>query len=83
MGHPYRFVIVCAIRLRQRTDASVAKEIPARQTGRVFGKGVLPIIAAIAIGALFGGNRVLRSATIIERNKTYALAFLRLGVTKH
>jgi hypothetical protein len=89
MGHPYRFVIVCAIRLRQRTDASVAKEIPARQTGRSSAPTcrcairVPTILAAIGIGALFGANRVPRSATIIERNKTYALAFLRLGVTKH
>jgi ABC-type dipeptide/oligopeptide/nickel transport system permease subunit len=60
-----------------------SKRDPGAANGASFGKGVLPIIAAIAIGALFGGNRVPRSATIIERNKTYALAFLRLGVTKH
>ena len=36
-----------------------------------FGRSVKTIIIALAIGALFGGNRVLRGATILERNKTY------------
>jgi hypothetical protein len=66
-----------------------SKRDPGAANGAVFGP-YLPLRdpradnpAAIGIGALFGGNRVPRSATIIERNKTYALAFLRLGVTKH
>ena len=47
-----------------------------------FGQGVKTIILAIGIGALFGGNRVLRGATIIERNKTYVEAARSTGCSE-
>jgi len=47
-----------------------------------LGPGMKAIIAAIAIGALFGGNRVLRSATIIERNQTYVEAARAMGCSE-
>ena len=47
-----------------------------------FGRGVNTIILAIGIGALFGGNRVLRGATIIERNKTYVEAARSTGCSE-
>lgn len=48
-----------------------------------FGQGVKTIIIAIAIGALFGGNRVLRGATIIERNHTYVEAARSTGCSEN
>jgi ABC-type dipeptide/oligopeptide/nickel transport system permease subunit len=47
-----------------------------------FGRGVPTIILALGIGALFGGNRVLRGATIIERNKTYVEAARSTGCSE-
>jgi peptide/nickel transport system permease protein len=47
-----------------------------------FGRGVNTIILAIGVGALFGGNRVIRSATIIERNKTYIEAARATGCSE-
>lgn len=47
-----------------------------------FGQGVKTIILAIGIGALFGGNRVLRSATMIERNKMYIEAARSTGCSE-
>jgi len=47
-----------------------------------LGPGMKAIIAAIAIGALFGGNRVLRSATIIERNQVYVEAARAMGCSE-
>ena len=44
-----------------------------------FGPGIKTIIIAIAIGALFGGNRILRGATIIERNMVYVEAARSVG----
>jgi ABC-type dipeptide/oligopeptide/nickel transport system permease subunit len=44
-----------------------------------FGPGIKTIVIAIAIGALFGGNRVLRGATIIERNQAYVEAARSVG----
>lgn len=46
-----------------------------------FGRGVMTIIIALSIGALFGGNRVLRGATILERNKTYVEAARATGAS--
>lgn len=47
-----------------------------------LGPGMKAIIAAIAIGALFGGNRVLRGATIIERNQIYVEAARAMGCSE-
>jgi ABC-type dipeptide/oligopeptide/nickel transport system permease subunit len=47
-----------------------------------LGPGMKAIIAAIAIGALFGGNRVLRGATIIERNQVYVEAARAMGCSE-
>jgi ABC-type dipeptide/oligopeptide/nickel transport system permease subunit len=47
-----------------------------------FGQGVKTIIVAIGIGALFGGNRILRSSTIVERHKTYVEAARAAGCTE-
>ncbi len=47
-----------------------------------FGRGVDTIIAAIAIGALFGGNRILRGATIVERNQSYVEAARSTGCSE-
>ena len=47
-----------------------------------MGTGVSVIIAAIAIQALFGGNRVLRGATIIERNAIYVEAARATGCSE-
>jgi ABC-type dipeptide/oligopeptide/nickel transport system permease subunit len=44
-----------------------------------FGRGVDTIIVAIAIGALFGGSRTLRAATIVERHTPYVEAARSLG----
>ena len=46
-----------------------------------FGRGPKTIIAAIAIGALFGGHRVLRSATLVERSSTYVEAARSVGAS--
>lgn len=48
-----------------------------------FGPSVKTIIAAIAIAALFGGSRLLRSATIVERNKAYVESTRAVGCTEH
>jgi ABC-type dipeptide/oligopeptide/nickel transport system permease subunit len=47
-----------------------------------FGQGVKTIIIAIAIGALFGGSRVLRSATMVEARSTYVEAARALGASE-
>jgi len=47
-----------------------------------FGQGVKTIVIAIAIGALFGGNRVLRGATIIERHALYVEAARSIGCSE-
>jgi ABC-type dipeptide/oligopeptide/nickel transport system permease subunit len=47
-----------------------------------LGPGIEAIIAAIAIGALFGGNRVLRSATMIEARQTYVEAARAVGCSE-
>lgn len=47
-----------------------------------FGPTLKTIVVAIAIGALFGGNRVLRGQTIIERNKTYVEAARSVGCSE-
>ncbi len=47
-----------------------------------LGPGMKAIIAAIAIGALFGGNRVLRGQTIIERNQVYVEAARAMGCSE-
>lgn len=44
-----------------------------------FGQGMKTIIMAIAIGALFGGNRVLRGAAIVQRNSLYVEAARSIG----
>lgn len=48
-----------------------------------FGPSVKTIIAAIAISALFGGSRLLRSATIVERNKAYVESARAIGCSEH
>jgi len=47
-----------------------------------FGQGVKTIIIAIAIGALFGGSRVLRSATMVEARSTYVEAARAVGASE-
>lgn len=47
-----------------------------------FGPTLKTIIISIAIGALFGGNRVLRGQTIIERNKAYVEAARAVGCSE-
>ncbi len=47
-----------------------------------FGPNLKTIIIAIGIGALFGGNRVLRGATIIERNQIYVEAARSVGCSE-
>ena len=44
-----------------------------------MGTGVEVIVVAIAIAALFGGNRILRGATIVERHSTYVEAARSIG----
>jgi ABC-type dipeptide/oligopeptide/nickel transport system permease subunit len=47
-----------------------------------FGPSLKTIIVSIAIGALFGGNRVLRGQTIIERNQMYIEAARATGCSE-
>lgn len=47
-----------------------------------FGQGVKTIILAIAIGALFGGSRVLRSATMVEARSGYVEAARAIGASE-
>lgn len=47
-----------------------------------FGPTLKTIIVAIAIGALFGGNRVLRGQTIIERNQVYVESARAVGCSE-
>jgi ABC-type dipeptide/oligopeptide/nickel transport system permease subunit len=47
-----------------------------------FGQGVKTIIVAIAIGALFGGSRVLRGATIVESRSLYVEAARSVGCSE-
>lgn len=48
-----------------------------------FGRGVQTIMLAIGIGALFGGNRILRGSTIVERGKMYVEAARSTGASEH
>lgn len=48
-----------------------------------FGQGVKTIIIAIAIGALFGGSRVLRGATIVESRSLYVEAARSVGCSEN
>jgi ABC-type dipeptide/oligopeptide/nickel transport system permease subunit len=47
-----------------------------------FGPSLKTIIISIAIGALFGGNRVLRGQTIIEKNQVYVEAARAMGCSE-
>jgi ABC-type dipeptide/oligopeptide/nickel transport system permease subunit len=47
-----------------------------------FGQGPKTLIIAIGIGALFGGSRILRSQTIIERHATYVEAARAIGCSE-
>ncbi|MHB8574845.1 MAG: ABC transporter permease [Dehalococcoidia bacterium] len=47
-----------------------------------FGRGPQTIIASIAIGTLFGGHRVIRSATIVERHTAYMEAARSVGASE-
>lgn len=47
-----------------------------------FGTGVKTIVIAIAIGALFGGSRLLRSATMVEASKAYVEAARAVGCSE-
>lgn len=47
-----------------------------------FGPNLKAIIAAIAIGALFGGNRVLRGQTILEKHQVYVEAARAVGCSE-
>ncbi len=48
----------------------------------VLGQGPKTIIIAIAIGALLGGSRILRSQTIIERHAVYVEAARAIGCSE-
>jgi ABC-type dipeptide/oligopeptide/nickel transport system permease subunit len=48
-----------------------------------LGQGVRTIIIAIAIGALFGGSRVLRGATIVESRSLYVEAARSIGCSEN
>ncbi len=48
-----------------------------------FGQGVKTIIIAIAIGALFGGSRILRGATIVESRSLYVEAARSVGCSEN
>lgn len=47
-----------------------------------FGRGPLTIVAALTVGALFGGHRVLRAAAIVERHSTYVDAARATGASE-
>ena len=47
-----------------------------------FGPNLKTIIIAIGIGALFGGNRILRGQTIIESRQTYVEAARSVGCSE-
>ncbi|HKS91165.1 MAG TPA: ABC transporter permease [Tepidiformaceae bacterium] len=47
-----------------------------------FGRGVKTIIIALVISAVFSSNRVLRGATIIERNRVYVEAARATGCSE-
>jgi ABC-type dipeptide/oligopeptide/nickel transport system permease subunit len=47
-----------------------------------FGRGVNTIIIAIGIGALFGGNRILRGATLQEARRPYVEAARAAGCSE-
>ncbi len=47
-----------------------------------LGRGPKTIILSIAIGSLFGGHRVLRAATLAERNSTYVEAARSVGCSE-
>lgn len=47
-----------------------------------FGPNLKTIIISIGIGALFGGNRILRGQTIIERNQIYVEAARAVGCSE-
>lgn len=47
-----------------------------------FGPSIRTFIVAIGIGALFGGNRVLRGQTIIEARQTYIEAARAVGCSE-
>ena len=44
-----------------------------------IGPGLNAVIAVVAISALFGGSRLLRALTMVEKQKDYALAARALG----
>jgi ABC-type dipeptide/oligopeptide/nickel transport system permease subunit len=47
-----------------------------------FGPGLKTFIIAIGIGALFGGNRVLRGQTILEKHQVYVEAARAIGCSE-
>lgn len=47
-----------------------------------FGRGPKTIILSISIGGLFGGSRVLRAATLVERSSVYIEAARALGCSE-
>jgi len=47
-----------------------------------FGRGPLTIICAIAVGALFGGHRVVRSATFLVSASSYVQAARSIGCSE-
>src|SRR5579885_2067521 len=47
-----------------------------------FGRGPKTIVLALAVGGLFGGSRILRAATIVERHSSYVEAARALGCSE-
>jgi peptide/nickel transport system permease protein len=46
------------------------------------GPGLTAIVIVVAIGALFGGSRILRAVALIEKHKDYVLAARSLGASE-
>jgi len=47
-----------------------------------FGPGLKPVVAVIAIGALFSGSRIMRVVALVERHKEYVTAARSTGATE-
>jgi ABC-type dipeptide/oligopeptide/nickel transport system permease subunit len=46
------------------------------------GPGLKAVVIVVAIGALFGGSRLMRAVALIEKHKDYVLAARSLGATE-
>ena len=46
------------------------------------GPGLKAVVIVVAIGALFGGSRLMRAVALIEKHKDYVLAARALGASE-